>query len=145
MIEEEEDFDDVLDENPNRTPQNGPLPATLIALCVLTFIGSAFILFKDFLTYLILEGDADFELVYVAEVLACLGSIAAGILMLLRKLIGFYIYLGSNIIYIAAVLWYWLEIMDLGANPFTMILIFVYVAGPIGFTILYSYHKKYLH
>jgi len=143
--DELEDFDDVLDDNPNRTPQDGPLPATLVALCVLTFIGSAFILFKDFITYRILEGDADFEAVYAVEVLACLGSITAGIFMLLRKLVGFYIYLGSNILYFAAVLWYWLGIMNFQINAWTMMLIFVYVAAPIGFIIMYSYHKKYLH
>lgn len=145
MDEGLEDFDDILDDNPDRTAQSGSLPATLMALCILTFIGSAFILFKDFLSYQILEGDADFQMVYAAEVLACLGSIAAAILMMLRKRIGFYIYLGSNLLYIGAVLWYWLGIMNFQINAWTMMLIFVYVAAPIGFIILYSYQKKFLH
>lgn len=142
---EEEDFDHILDENLEKTFHKGPLPATLLALCILTFVGSAFILLKDLISYQVLEGDADYELVYIAEVLACLGSITAGILMILRKLIGFYIYIGSNILYVAAVIWYWIGIMDMGATPWAIILIFVYVAAPIGFTILYSYQKKYLH
>lgn len=140
-----EDFDDVLDEQLDKKTSDGPVPPTLIALCVLTFIGSTVILFKNFITYQILEGDADFTLVYGAEFLACLGSITAGILMLVKKLAGFYVYVASNILYIAAVLWYWFGIMNYELNPWTAMLIFVYIAAPIGFIIMYSYHKKYLH
>lgn len=139
-----EDFD-VLDENLDSTPADAPIPRTLLALCILTFVGSAFILFKDLITYQILEGEADLPMVYAAEVIACLGSVVAGILMLLRKMAGFYIYVAGNILYIAAILWYWLGIMNFDLNPWTMILIFAYVAAPIGFIIMYSYHKKYLH
>ncbi len=140
-----DDFDDVLDERFDKTPSKEPMPPTLLALCILTFIGSAFILLKDLVTYQIFEGEADLPAVYAAEVIACIGSIVAGILMLNRKLIGFYIYVGSNILYIAAVLWYWLGIMNFELNAWTILLIFAYVAAPIGFIIMYSTHKKYLH
>ncbi|XOV68067.1 MAG: hypothetical protein ACFHU9_02620 [Fluviicola sp.] len=136
---------DILDEDLDRSPQHDTIPGTLVALCILTMVGSVFILFKDFITYQFYEGYYDLPLVYGAEVLACIACIGAAILMLLRRLIGFYIYVGSSIIYVAAILWFWLGIMDFEVSAWTILLIFVYVAAPIGFVIMYSYHKKYLH
>lgn len=146
-MDELDDFD-ALDDIHDRKSQNlyqNKTPASLIALCVLTFVGSVFILLKDAITYQFLEGDADFPLVYLGDVVSCLGTITGGILMLLRKMSGFYIYLFSNVIYFIATLWYWLEIIGLQINEWTVLLIFIYVAAPIGFIVLYSSHKKYFN
>jgi len=143
-LDEFDALDDVLDKG-SENVHHGGVPATLTALCVLTFVGSAFILVKDAITYQVIEGDADLPLVYLGEVLACLGTIAGAILMLTRRMIGFYIYLFSNIIYFVATLWYWLEIMGLELNEWSVLLIFIYVAAPAGFIIMYSSQKKYLH
>lgn len=143
---ENDSFDDfdVLDERPgeNRTTK---LPPTLLALCILTFIGCAFILVKDLFTFQFFEGDPDLPMVYLIEVLSCFGCIAAAILMMRLKLIGFYMYIISNLLYILAVLWYWFEIMDVPLNEWMFVIILVYIATPVGFIIFYSTHKKYLH
>lgn len=143
-LDEFDALDDVLDEG-SKSVYRGKIPASLTALCILTFVGSVFILIKDAFTYQYMEGDADFPLVYLGDVLSCLGTITGGILMLNKKLFGFYIYLFSNIIYFASTLWYWLEIIGLQLNESTVLLIFIYVAAPAGFIIMYSSHKKYFH
>ncbi|MCR9173963.1 MAG: hypothetical protein NXI10_15775 [bacterium] len=140
-----DDLDDVLDGRLDSPASNQPIPSTLIALCILTMIGSVFILLKDYITFQYLEGEDDLLLIYAAEFLGCIASITAAILMLVKKLIGFYIYIASNVIYIAAVLWFWLGMMNFNINAWSAMLIFVYVAAPVGFTVMYSTHKKYLH
>ena len=145
-MSENDAFDelDVLDEHLDRQ-KTTKLPPSLLALCILTFVGCAFILIKDLITFQFFEGDSDLPAVYLAEVLSCFGSIAGAILMIRLKVVGFYIYLGSNILYILAVLWYWFGIMDIPFNEWMLLIAVVYIAAPVGFIILYSSHKKYLH
>ncbi|GAB5418821.1 MAG: hypothetical protein Crog4KO_01990 [Crocinitomicaceae bacterium] len=138
-----EDFD-ILDKEVGAT-QTTKLPSSLLALCILTFVGCAFILVKDLITFQFFEGDPDLPLVYILEVLSCFGSIAGAILMMRLKVVGFYIYLVSNIVYMLAVLWYWFGIMDVPFNEWMLVIAIVYIAAPVGFIIFYSTHKKYLH
>lgn len=153
---------DVLDGSLDTT-YKGKTPAGIIALTILTMIGSAFILLKDFYTYAfysvasnISEKFSDsfgsqfdtffgtLPLIYLAEVISCLGTIAAAILMLRLKLVGFYIYIASTALYGIAIIWFWFMTMRLNLDEGLIVIFLLYLAAPIGFIILYSAHKKYL-
>jgi len=153
-MEEEQEFDaldDVLDEsldvNRNTT---GKIPATLLALCILTIVGSSLILLKNVFSYQIFEEEfflnkSDVNLAYLVEVIACFGSIAAAIVMIVRKKVGFYIYLISSIAYMLSVIWFWFGVVRIPLNEWLILIILAYVAVPITFIILYSSQKKFLH
>jgi hypothetical protein len=81
--------------------------STLVFLCVLTLLGSVFILLKGLIGYFILadsnatrsEGGILFiNLVYFIEFLSCIGAIAGAIIMLIGKKIGLVIYAISSIL-----------------------------------------------
>jgi hypothetical protein len=78
----------------NQHPPQKQSSSTLLVLCVLTLIGSFFIILKSLISYSILldsnDTRSDFgivliNVVYILEFLSCLGSIAGAIIMLTGK------------------------------------------------------------
>lgn len=164
-----EDFDelgeiDILDGDFD-SKYNGTIPGGLLALCILTLVGSSLILLKDFYTYKLYaaanevknvfdngQGEdlintffASIKMIYAVEVLSCLVAIAGAILMIKLKKIGFALYVISAILYGAAIIWFWFVAMQLELNEGLIFLLFIYLAAPIGFIIMYASQKKYLH
>lgn len=164
-MDELDGFDDVdlLDGAIDQT-YKGKVPAGLMALCILTFVGSGVILIKDFFTYSFYslansmndsffnkaghhELDAFFgalPLIYIAEVISCLMAIAGAIMMIRMNLKGFYIYIASTVIYALGILWFWISIPEMQINEGFAMLMFVYLAAPIGFVIMYGANRKYM-
>lgn len=154
----------ILDSNEEEHLSKGPLPGGLTALCILTFVGSGLILIKDLFTYYIyavafsvknsidknsgIDGaDGVFgslTLVYFLEALTCVGAIVAAILILRRKKVGLHIYLISTILYCVAIVWFWFLSLRIELNEGLIFLLFLYLAVPIGFVIMYNSYRKYL-
>lgn len=152
-MEEDEafdDLDDVLDEHLDRAGSaTDKIPATLLALCILTIVGSGLILLKDLFAYEIMTSEfgvnqSDLGISFMLEVLTCAGSIAAAIIMINRRLVGFYIYIVSNVIYMLNIIWFWFSIIGIPLNEWFILIIIAYIAVPITFIILYSSQKKFL-
>lgn len=137
------DFD-VLDEELNSQKKGAP-NSTLSSLCVLVIIGSGFTFLKNLYTFQLYEGDADLNWVYLTEFLSCASCIIGAILMLRLRLIGFYLYTISNIAYLFAVIWYWMGIVGVPLGDWMILIVFVYIAAPVGFIILLSSQKQYLN
>jgi hypothetical protein len=83
--------------------------STLLLLCILTLLGSVFILLKGMISFFILLDSNDtrsegailfINLVYVIEFLSCIGTFTGAILMLIGKKVGLLIYQFSSILYI---------------------------------------------
>lgn len=144
---------------------NGTIPGGLLALCILTLVGSVLILLKDFFTYKMYvvanefkntfdngQGEdvingffASIKMIYTLEVISCLIAIAAAIMMIKLKKLGFILYIISTILYGAGIIWFWFVAMQLQLNEGLVFLFFIYLAAPIGFVIMYASHKKYMH
>jgi hypothetical protein len=127
--------------------------STLVVLCVLTLLGSVFILLKGLIGYFILadsnatrsEGGILFiNLVYFIEFLSCIGAIAGAIIMLIGKKIGLVIYAISSILYIlltvAFAVFCFFSIIGIPVG----LLQFLYLIPSILFLILYINQAKYL-
>lgn len=127
--------------------------STLVVLCVLTLLGSVFILLKGLIGYFILadsnatrsEGGILFiNLVYFIEFLTCIGAIVGAIIMLIGKKIGLVIYAISSILYIlltvAFAVFCFFSIIGIPVG----LLQFLYLIPSILFLILYITRAKYL-
>lgn len=127
--------------------------SSLNVLCILTLIGSIFILLKGLITYFILVDSNDtrsesgilfINLVYFLEFMSCIGSIVGAILMLSRKKAGLVVYLISSILYIALTtvfaIFCFFSIIGIPVG----ILQFFYLAPAILFLILYLNQAKHL-
>lgn len=143
-FDELDGFDDVLDGSLDSN-YKGKIPATLLALCIMTIVGSGFVLVKDLITYEFYSGFQGVEWFYLAEGLSCIGSITGAILMIRLKKAGFLIYLVSTIVYIIAVAWFWFGFLMVPFNEWFVLILLVYIAVPAVFIILYSAQQKYLH
>lgn len=127
--------------------------STLIALCILTLLGSFFILFKGIITFLILadsnstrteSGIAFVNAVYFLEFISCIGSIVGAILMLNRKKIGLLIYQVSSVLYIALTAAFAIFCFFSIIGILIGILQFFYLAPSILFLLLYTKQAKKL-
>jgi hypothetical protein len=127
--------------------------STLVLLCILTLLGSVFILLKGLIGYFILvesnatrsEGGILFiDLVYFIEFLSCIGAIAGAILMLLGKKTGLLIYVISSILYILITavfaVFCFFSIIGIPVG----LLQFLYLIPSIVFLIVYINQAKYL-
>jgi hypothetical protein len=127
--------------------------STLLVLCILTLIGSVFVLLKGFIAYAILLQSNDtrsesgillINSVYVIEFLTCFGTIVGAILMLTGKKLGLLIYQISSIVYIVLTavfaLFCFFSIIGIPVG----LLQFIYLAISIVFLVLYSNQGKQL-
>ena len=127
--------------------------STLVVLCILTLLGSVFILLKGLIGYFILADSNDtrseggilfINLVYFIEFLTCIGAIVGAIIMLIGKKIGLVIYAISSILYIlltvAFAVFCFFSIIGIPVG----LLQFLYLIPSILFLILYITRAKYL-
>ena len=127
--------------------------STLITLCILTLVGSVFILLKGLITFFILADSNDtrsesgivfINLVYFLEFISCIGSIIGATFMLNSKKVGLLIYQISSILYIALTtafaIFCFFSIIGIPVG----ILQFFYLAPSILFLVLYINQAKYL-
>lgn len=127
--------------------------STLVLLCILTLLGSVFILLKGLIGYFILadsnatrsEGGILFiNVVYFIEFLTCIGAIVGAIIMLIGKKIGLVIYAISSILYIlltvAFAVFCFFSIIGIPVG----LLQLLYLIPSILFLILYITRAKYL-
>jgi hypothetical protein len=127
--------------------------STLVLLCILTLLGSVFILLKGLIGYFILADSNDtrseggilfINLVYFIEFLTCIGAIVGAIIMLIGKKIGLVIYAISSILYIlltvAFAVFCFFSIIGIPVG----LLQFLYLLPSILFLILYINQAKYL-
>jgi hypothetical protein len=127
--------------------------STLVLLCILTLLGSVFILLKGLISYFILSVSDDarseggmlfINLVYFIEFLTCIGAIVGAIIMLVGKKVGLVIYAISSILYIlltvAFAVFCFFSIIGIPVG----LLQFLYLIPSILFLILYINQAKYL-
>jgi hypothetical protein len=127
--------------------------STLVSLCILTLLGSAFILLKGLIGYFILvesndtrseDGILFIDLVYFIEFLSCIGAIAGAILMLIGKKTGLLIYVISSILYIlltaAFAVFCFFSLIGIPVG----LLQFLYLIPSIVFLIVYINQAEYL-
>lgn len=127
--------------------------STLLVLCILTLVGSVFVLLKGFIGYAILVDSNDtrsesgillINSVYVIEFLTCFGTIAGAILMLTGKKLGLVIYLIASIVYmlltVVFALFCFFSIIGIPVG----LLQFVYLAISIVFLVFYLTQGKNL-
>ena len=127
--------------------------STLVLLCILTLLGSVFILLKGLIGYFILADSNDtrseggilfINLVYFIEFLTCIGAIVGAIIMLIGKKIGLVIYAISSILYIlltvAFAVFCFFSIIGIPVG----LLQFLYLLPSIVFLILYIFQAKHL-
>jgi len=164
-MDELDGFDDIdlLDGAIDQT-YTGKVPSGLMALCILTFVGSGVILIKDFFTYSFYslanslndnvfnktghhELDAFFgalPLIYITETISCLMAVAGAIMMIRMNLKGFYIYIVSTVLYSLGIFWFWFSVPELQIDEGFIMLMLLYLAAPIGFVIMYGANRKYM-
>ena len=127
--------------------------ATLLVLCILTLVGSVFVLLKGFFGYAILLDSNDtrsesgillINSVYVIEFISCFGTIAGAILMLTGKKLGLVIYLIASIVYILLTFVFALFCFFSIVGILVGLLQFVYLAISIVFLVLYLTQGKKL-
>jgi hypothetical protein len=160
MTDELDDELGILDESIEQGKPSGKVPAGLLALCILTIVGSVLILLKDMYTYFFYAAINDISkggiqeynsqlnwipIVYLIEILSCLGTITAAIFMILRKKIGFIIYVVSTVLYAAAILWFWIIVMQVELQEGSVFLFILYLAAPIAFVFMYGVNRKHLY
>jgi hypothetical protein len=127
--------------------------STLVLLCILTLLGSVFILLKGLIGYFILADSNDtrseggilfINLVYFVEFLTCIGAIVGAIIMLVGKKIGLVIYAISSVLYIlltvAFAVFCFFSLIGIPVG----LLQLLYLIPSILFLILYITHAKYL-
>jgi hypothetical protein len=127
--------------------------STLVLLCILTLLGSVFILLKGLIGYFILADSNDtrseggilfINLVYFIEFLTCIGAIVGAIIMLIGKKAGLWIYAISSILYILLTVSFavfcFISVIGIPVG----LLQFLYLLPSILFLILYINQAKYL-
>jgi hypothetical protein len=127
--------------------------STLVLLCILTLLGSVFILLKGLIGYFILadsnatrseSGILFINLVYFIEFLTCIGAIVGAIIMLIGKKAGLWIYAISSILYILLTVSFavfcFISVIGIPVG----LLQFLYLLPSILFLILYINQAKYL-
>lgn len=137
----------------NQQIESKQISSTLLVLCILTLVGSVFVLLKGFIGYAILVNSNDtrsesgillINSVYVIEFLTCFGTIAGAILMLTGKKLGLVIYLIASIVYILLTfvfaLFCFFSIIGIPVG----LLQFIYLAISIVFLVLYTNQGKNL-
>jgi len=126
---------------------------SLIALCILTILGSLFFIFKGLFSYAFLASSnqdrsdvaiAFIDGVYLVELLSCIGCIISAIFMLKGKKSGLLLYQISNITYIILTFLFALFcFLSLVGIPVGL-LQFLYLVPSILFLFLYKKHEQYL-
>lgn len=137
----------------NQPIESKQTSSTLLVLCILTLVGSVFVLLKGFIGYAILVDSNDtrsesgillINSVYVIEFITCFGTIAGAILMLTGKKLGLVIYLIASIVYmlltVVFALFCFFSIVGIPIG----LLQFVYLAISIVFLVLYLTQGKNL-
>jgi len=137
----------------NQDPPQKQSSSTLLVLCVLTLIGSFFIILKSLISYSILldsnDTRSDFgivliNVVYILEFLSCLGSIAGAIIMLTGKKNGLFIYLISSGLYILVTMVFTVFCFFSLIGIPVGLLQFIYIIPSIIFFVLYLNQGKNL-
>ena len=137
----------------NQQIESKQTSSTLLVLCILTLVGSVFVLLKGFIGYAILVDSNDtrsesgillINSVYVIEFITCFGTIAGAILMLTRKKLGLVIYLIVSIVYILLTVVFALFCFFSIVGIPVGLLQFVYLAISIVFLVLYLTQGKNL-
>jgi hypothetical protein len=137
----------------NQHPPQKQSSSTLLVLCVLTLIGSFFIILKSLISYSILldsnDTRSDFgivliNVVYILEFLSCLGSIAGAIIMLTGKKNGLFIYLISSGLYILVTMVFTVFCFFSLIGIPVGLLQFIYIIPSIIFFVLYLNQGKNL-
>ncbi|MBA2613929.1 MAG: hypothetical protein H0U95_18345 [Bacteroidetes bacterium] len=90
----------------NENTKKQSMPAVVLVLCILTIIGSVFGLIRCLLYEVVADfsNNTDYWRGY-AFIICHLSTLTAAIIMLTRKVIGFWIYLASQIIYIGLIIY----------------------------------------
>jgi hypothetical protein len=134
------------------TEQKKP-SSTLLVLCILTLVGSVFVLLKGFIGYAILLQSNDtrsesgilwINSVYIIEFVTCFGTIIGAILMLTGKKLGLLVYQISSIVYIVLTILFALFCFLTIIGILIGLLQFIYLAISILFLVLYSNQGKQL-
>lgn len=134
------------------TEQKKP-SSTLLVLCILTLVGSVFVLLKGFIGYAILLQSNDtrsesgilwINSVYIIEFVTCFGTIIGAILMLTGKKLGLLVYQISSIVYIVLTILFALFCFLTIIGILIGLLQFIYLAISILFLVLYSNQGKNL-
>jgi hypothetical protein len=137
----------------NQQIESKQTSATLLVLCILTLVGSVFVLLKGFIGYAILLDSNDtrsesgillINSVYIIEFISCFGTIAGAILMLTGKKLGLVIYLIASIVYILLTFVFALFCFFSIVGILVGLLQFVYLAISIVFLVLYLTQGKNL-
>lgn len=158
----DDELDDILDAS-STGPRVDKAPGGLVALCILTIVGSVLILFKDYLSYSFyssLWGFADavgnnddlirstglgwIPFVYLGEAISCLLTLTAAILMLKLKKIGFVLYVIGTVLYAISIIWFWVIAMRAEISEGLIFLLVVYLAVPLAFIAMFGANRKYL-
>jgi hypothetical protein len=137
----------------NQYTEQKKTSSTLLVLCILTLLGSVFVLLKGFIAYAILLQSNDtrsesgilwINSVYIIEFICCFGTIVGAILMLTGKKLGLLVYQISSIVYIVLTalfaLFCFFSIIGIPIG----LLQFIYLAISIVFFVLYSNQRKNL-
>ena len=127
--------------------------STLLALCILTIIGSVLIILKGLFAYFILEASNDkmssegiafINVIYLIEFLSCIGAIVGASIMLSGKKVGLLVYQISSILYIAlTVVFAFFCILSIIGILIGLLQI-VYLIPSIVFFVLYINQEKHL-
>ena len=134
------------------TEQKKP-SSTLLVLCILTLVGSVFVLLKGFIGYAILLQSNDtrsesgilwINSVYIIEFVTSFGTIIGAILMLTGKKLGLLVYQISSIVYIVSTILFALFCFLTIIGILIGLLQFIYLAISILFLVLYSNQRKNL-
>ena len=137
----------------NQQIESKQTSSTLLVLCILTLVGSVFVLLKGLIGYTILidsngtrseSGIQVINSVYIIEFLTCFGTIAGAILMLTGKKLGLVIYLIASIVYILLTFVFALFCFFSIVGILVGLLQFVYLAISIVFLVLYLTQGKNL-
>ncbi|XOV68068.1 MAG: hypothetical protein ACFHU9_02625 [Fluviicola sp.] len=133
---------DILDEDLKKLPEDHAGQVVVKMLCYFTITGSIFIVLVTFDLNKYFEDENDLTLVYLAGLISCIMSAIAAVIMLMRRLIGYYIYLASNAIYTVVSIWFLLKVTNFEISFLAAMLLLTFLAIPAAFTIAYSYYKR---
>lgn len=127
--------------------------STLTILCILTIVGSVFIILKGLISYYALELSNDtrssgtiamINAVYLLELLSCIGTIIGAGIMLGGKKIGLTIYYVSAILYIVMTIAFSILCVLSIIGIVVGILQFFYLIPSVLFLVLYNIQRKHL-
>jgi hypothetical protein len=137
----------------NQYTEQKKTSSTLLVLCILTLLGSVFVLLKGFIAYAILlssnntrseSGILFINTLYCIEFLTCIGTIVGAILMLTGKKLGLLVYQISSIVYMVLTALFALFCFFSIIGILIGLLQFIYLAISIVFFVLYSNQRKNL-